>query len=404
MIYIVIAVITTAFFLYITQINLEHLRNKSIPQDLASLFTQEEKDKSREYTLAKGRFSRITAITSLVTISLLIVFHFPQRVDEFIGTYTNNPYWHSLGYFAILNSLLFLVNLPETLYSQFVLEARFGFNRSTIKTFLLDTIKEGILSVVLGIPILLALVFFILNLSLWWLWASVFLASVMLVISLVYPLWIAPLFNKFTPLPEGDLRDRILKLAKDCHFPLQGVFIMDGSRRSAHSNAYFTGFGNLKRIVLFDTLVESLTTEEIEAVMAHEIGHQKKGHVKKMLTFNLLLVILAFGVAGWLYQQPEVFSHLGLGQSSPWALLLFLTLYLGPLNILISYVFYGFSRRFEYEADNYGRKAIGSGEPLIQALIKLTKENASNLNPHPLYSRFFYSHPTLAERMAALRS
>ncbi|WP_053228464.1 M48 family metallopeptidase [Spirochaeta cellobiosiphila] len=403
MIYIIIATLTTIFFMYLNHINIKYLKHHPIPSLLNGLFTESEEEKSKKYTIAKSKVSDVSHVVNLVFISMLILLRIPALLDNLLNQFELNIYVHSLVYMGSISLLIYLVGLPFDLYRQFRLEAQFGFNKLTIQTYIVDQVKGFLLSLVVGIPLVLLLVFVLSTFNLWWLWASMIMTGIVLLFSFVYPFFIAPLFNKFTPLDDGEVKTTIEALAKKCEFPIQGVYVMDGSKRSSHSNAYFTGFGKLKRIVLFDTLLDTLDTSEISSVMAHEIGHQKKGHVNKMLLFNILIIMGSFFIAGLLFDKPIIFEHLGLGKASPWSLLLFLMLYLEPVNIILTFIIYSFSRRFEFQADNYAKTTISTGDNLISSLIKLTKENASNLNPHPLYSRFFYSHPTLVERINALK-
>jgi STE24 endopeptidase len=304
--------------------------------------------------------------------------------------------------------------LPFAWYAQFKLEDRFGFNTTTVKTWVLDRLKGLLLAVLLGFP-LLALVLKLIEWTgqNWWIWAAVLVVAFQLLLMLVAPAVIMPLFNKFTPLPDGSLRERLFALARCTDFPTRSIEVMDGSKRSRHSNAFFTGFGRFRKIVLFDTLVAQLAEPELESVLAHEIGHYKKRHVLKLLGVSITGVFIGFATIAWLARQEWFYRafgfeyHAGFAASRAGgivpAMLLF-ALLAGTISFWFSPLVHLWSRRFEYEADAFARATMGEAQPLIQALRKLTEKNLSNLTPHPLYSGFYYSHPTLLEREQALRA
>jgi STE24 endopeptidase len=300
--------------------------------------------------------------------------------------------------------------LPFAWYAQFKLEDRFGFNTTTVKTWVLDRVKGLLLATLLGFP-LLALVLRLIEWAgpNWWIWAAVAVSGFQLLWQLIAPVVIMPLFNKFTPLPEGSLRERLFALAQRTRFPTRSIEVMDGSKRSRHSNAFFTGFGRFRKIVLFDTLVGQLGEPELESVLAHEIGHYKKRHVAKLLGVAIFGVFLAFGIVAWLAHQPWFFRafgfeyHAGFAAASVVPAMLLCALLAGTISFWFSPLVHMWSRRFEYEADAFARASMGAAQPLIQALRKLTEKNLSNLTPHPFYSGFYYSHPTLLERERALQ-
>jgi STE24 endopeptidase len=296
--------------------------------------------------------------------------------------------------------LMSLLDLPFSLYHTFVVEERFGFNRSTIGVFFGDMLKQGALLLVIGGP-LIALALWIMDASggLWWLYVWVVWMAFSLIMFWAYPAIIAPLFNKFSPLDNEALKQRIQTLMDKCGFHSKGIFVMDGSKRSGHGNAYFTGVGNNKRIVFFDTLLESLKPEEIEAVLAHELGHFKLKHIQKRLLSTFALSLAALALLGWLAGQDWFYHGLGVSQTSPWmALLLFMmvlpvfTFFVQPLMSLLS-------RKHEFEADAYAVQQ-SSGADLIHALVKMYRENASTLTPDPLYSAFHDSHPPAPVRIS----
>ena len=297
-----------------------------------------------------------------------------------------------------------LLSLPFSWWSQFRLEERFGFNNSTRRTWWTDQVKGVVLSFAIGVP-LLALILWLVDVSgdHWWLWAWGVVVVFQLLMSVLAPIFILPLFNKFTPLPDGALKDRLSGLAKRTGFINAGIQVMDGSKRSKHSNAFFTGLGKGRKIALFDTLMEQLSEGELEAVLAHEIGHYKLRHVPKMIAWSFATTLVGFWGLNVLAEQPWFASAFGFAPAIAPAFLLFgllagtVTFWLSPLSSL-------WSRKFEYEADAFASGAIGGSKPMITALRKLNRENLSNLTPHPWYSGFHYDHPALLEREAALKA
>ncbi len=289
------------------------------------------------------------------------------------------------------------------LYSTFALEAKFGFNKITPKLYLADKLKGLILGLVIGVPFLFVILWLMQATgSFWWIWAFVFISGFQLLMIVIFPTFIAPWFNKFEPLKEGEFRERILALADQVGFKTSGIFSMDGSKRSAHSNAYFTGIGKSKRIVLFDTLLEQMSMEQGLAVLAHEMGHYKMKHIQRMLIVQTVFLLVGLYVLSLLLDFQPLYSAFGLAPSHHAALVLFsllsgaVTFYLGPLMNLLS-------RKHEYEADRFAALTLRDGKPMEEALINLTVKNLSNLTPHPWYSAYHYSHPTPVERISAIR-
>ena len=296
-----------------------------------------------------------------------------------------------------------LVDLPFSLYKQFVIEARHGFNRMTVALFASDLLKQTLLGLVIGAPVLATVLWLMEAMgSLWWLYVWLFWSVFNLLMLFIFPTWIAPLFNKFTPLPDGEAKQRIEALLKRCGFRSNGLFVMDGSKRSAHGNAYFTGFGNNKRIVFFDTLLERLSPSETEAVLAHELGHFRKRHVLQRMLLMFASSLLFLALLGQLIDAPWFYAGLGVpAQSTALALTLFflvVPVFLFPLTPLTSY----WSRRHEFEADAYAAEHTAAGE-LVHALVKLYDDNAATLTPDPLHSLFYDSHPPAALRILRLQ-
>ena len=400
--------------LWLSRLNQRHVRTQAIkvPSAFLGMVDEPTYRRSVEYTLAKGRFGDVvTLFDAVLLIGILGVLAWVFR--QFTATFGTSV-WAMAGFVFGVGVALSIVSLPFAWYAQFKLEDRFGFNTTTLKTWILDRLKGFLLAALLGFP-LLALVLKLIEWTgpNWWIWAAAVVVAFQLLLMLIAPAVIMPLFNKFTPLPEGStLRERLFALARRTDFPARSIEVMDGSKRSRHSNAFFTGFGRFRKIVLFDTLVAQLAEPELESVLAHEIGHYKKRHVLKFLGVSIIGVFIGFATVAWLARQPWFYSAFGFvyhpgfvasraGGIVP-AMLLF-ALLAGTISFWFSPLTHMWSRRFEYEADAFARATMGDAQPLIQALRKLTEKNLSNLTPHPIYSGFYYSHPTLLEREQALQ-
>lgn len=375
------------------------------PEALRDIMDEATYRRSVDYTLAKSRFGQVEELVDLaVTTWVLGSGLLPWSHGLWAGTVGSGA-WAQAGWLLVVSFATSLPGMPLDWWSQFRLEERFGFNRSTLRTWLADQAKTLALGIVLGLPLLAG----ILRLTgwigdRWWLWAWGLLMAFQAVLMVLAPILILPLFNKFTPLPEGSLRERLLRLGERTGFSARTIQVADGSRRSAHSNAYFTGFGRFRKIVLYDTLIAQLTENELEAVLAHEIGHHRCGHVPKMLLWSGASSLAGFGLLGWLAGRPEFLEAFGFKASAGVAPVLLLAGLLGgAVTFWLTPLATRRSRRHEFEADAYARSAMGECESLIGALRKLHEKNLSNLTPHPWYSGFHYSHPTLVEREAALR-
>jgi len=374
-----------------------------IPPVFRGLIDEPTYKKSIAYTLAKGRFGNIedtynTAVLLIVLFSGVLpwVFHlFSDGLGQ--SAWTMAVFLFAVGF------AMSLLGWPFDWYAQFQLEQKFGFNTTTPGIWWLDRLKGLLLAMVIGYPLLVLILKIVQWTGAgWWLWAWAALLAFQLLMSVLAPVLILPLFNKFTPLPEGSLRERLLALAQRTRFRTQSVQLMDGSKRSRHSNAFFTGFGRFRKIVLFDTLVQQLTEPELEAVLAHEIGHYKKKHIPQMLSFSAITSLIGFYLISLLARQEWFYRAFGFepGNVAP-ALLLF-GLLAGTVTFWFSPLIHWWLRRYEYQADAFAARVMNGAQSLIGALRKLNEKNLSNLTPHPLYSGFYYSHPTLLEREEAL--
>jgi len=378
----------------------------AVPEAFKSTISLEAHQKAADYTLEKGKLGQIDGIVSIIALLLLTLGGVINAIFSFWASAITSPLVAGVAATATIFLIMTLIELPSGWYQTFVIEEKFGFNKSTTQQFIKDHVMQLGLGAAIGLP-LLALILWVIDAvgSSWWLWAWGILISFSLLMSWLYPTLIAPLFNKFTPMEDGALKDRISGLLSRCGFNSQGIFIMDGSKRSGHGNAYFTGLGNNKRIVFFDNLVASLDDEELEAVLAHELGHFKCKHVVKMLVATSIMTLISFGVLGMLISQDWFYTGLGVDvaqKSNAVALLLFM-LVSSSFTFFIQPISAYFQRKFEFEADDFAANHAQASK-LISGLVKLYEENASTLTPDPLYSAFHYSHPPAAIRVAHLES
>ena len=382
-------------------------RSAEVPESFRDFMDLPTYRKSVEYTAAKTRFGIVSDLYDAVVLAAVLLLGILPWFYELFTAWFGLGVWGQALVLFLMGLILSLPSLPFDWWSTFKLEERFGFNKSTKQLWLVDKIKGMLIGFVIGYP-LLALLIFLVGAAgpLWWVWGFAVFFLFQLVMVVVYPMFIMPLFNKLEPMEEGALKSRLFALANWTGFKAQTILVMDGSKRSGHSNAFFAGFGKFRRIVLFDTLIEQMEEEELEAVLAHEIGHYKLGHIPKMIALSGLTSLGMFAVLGWLanadwFTDAFYFDPSARGQIVP-VLLLFILLS-GLVTFWLSPLMSRLSRKHEYEADAFARDAMDDYSPLSRALRKLHKENLSNLTPHPIYSGFHYSHPTLVEREASLR-
>ena len=360
--------------------------------------------KSVQYTLARNRFSRFAdAYAAVILLFVLFSGVLPQTFAWFVQ-HLGQSVWAMAAFLFVTGVAVSLPGWPVDWFEQFRLEARFGFNTTTLKIWWLDRVKGLLLALALGYPLLVLILKCVEWAGAhWWLWAWGALMGFQLLMLVLAPVLILPLFNKFTPLPEGSLRDRLVKLAQRTNFRTQNIQVMDGSKRSRHSNAFFTGFGRFRKIVLFDTLVAQLSEPELEAVLAHEIGHYKKKHIPKLLAWSAVSSLIGFYIVAWLGPQYAFNRAFGFWPLNIAPALLLFGLLAGTVTFWFSPLAHWWSRRHAYEADAYAAQVMNESASLTGALRKLSEKNLSNLTPHPVYSAFYYSHPTLLERERALR-
>ncbi len=393
------------WFLDILNLNSSLKNRDSIPEAFTDVVEEDTYRRSVDYTLRKGRFGLLKSLEGRLLILLVLFTGAAGTLDSLLISWNLPIYWHGLLYLSFASIILSLAGLPSSLYSRFVIEEEFGFNSTTLKTFFGDMAKQLPIGAVI-LMVLLGGLYGALAWTgrWWWLAAWGFWIGFQLLMVLLYPLVIAPLFNKFESLPEGSLNDRLSALAERCNFSNRGIFVMDGSRRSRHSNAYFTGLGRFRRIVIFDTLIESLEEDELEAVLAHEIGHWKFGHIRKRLLLTSFTSLAMFAVVGGILYWEPLYIAFGFTAPSLHALLFWLIFFSGPLTSLFSPISNIRSRIHEYQADRFAVDQTGGYQSMSRALLNLGKDNLSNLTPHPAYSFWHYSHPALSERLSALKT
>jgi STE24 endopeptidase len=392
--------------LWLSNLNRRHVlaHADAVPGAFRGIVDEPTYKKSVAYTLTKARFGSVKETFSAIVLLVFLFSGLLPFAFHFFARHHGTSAWSMAGFLFAVGFAMSLPGLPLDWYAQFRLEEKFGFNTTTQKTWWLDRVKGLALALALGYP-LLVLILKIVEWTgaVWWLWAWGAMIAFQLLMLVLAPVLIMPLFNKFTPLPEGSLRERLLKLAVRTRFVAKSIQVMDGSKRSRHSNAFFTGFGKFRKIVLFDTLIAQLNEPELEAVLAHEIGHFKKKHIPKMLLFSAFSSLVGFYVVSVLAKQDWFYRAFGFATTHIAPALLLFTLLSGVVMFWFSPLAHWWSRRYEYQADAFAKEVMNEPQSLIGALRKLNEKNLSNLTPHPIYSGFYYSHPTLLEREAALK-
>ncbi|WP_090574446.1 M48 family metallopeptidase [Nitrosomonas sp. Nm58] len=407
-IFIIALLLTTFTQLWLATRHIRHIRayRGNVPPDFASQIDLAAHQKAADYTCAKTRLDYPSTLMHVLLLLILTLGGGLNVLANFWANWFTDPIQHGMALIISTALLLSATEIPFSYYRTFVIEQQFGFNKMTPAMFFSDLIKQYALGLLLGAPLLFGILWLMEKMGdNWWLYAWLAWVAFNLFLLAVYPTWIAPLFNKFSPLEDASLRTRIEQLLHKCGFKSSGLFVMDGSRRSNHGNAYFTGFGKTKRIVFFDTLLSRLEATEVEAVLAHELGHFKRYHVIKRIVWSFLVSLAFLWLLGYLMQQDWFYQGLGAStaslSSTAMALLLFFlvmpvfTFLLHPLSSL-------YSRKHEFEADEYAAQNASAAD-LIRALVKLYQDNAATLTPDPLHSAFYDSHPPAAIRIAQLK-
>ena len=399
------------FYLASRQIRHIALHRSTVPGAFASTITLASHQKAADYTITKARFGLLEMAFGAALLLGWTLLGSIDALNQAINATTLASYGSLVPQLALLAAfgvISGVLDLPFTLYSTFKIEERFGFNKMTLKLWLADMVKGVLVGTVVGLPIVTLILWLMSSAgSLWWLWAWGTWMGFNLAVLVLYPTVIAPLFNKFKPLDDETLKARVTALMQRCGFAAKGLFVMDGSKRSAHANAYFTGFGAAKRVVFYDTLLKQLSPAEVDAVLAHELGHFKHKHIIKRIIGMFAMSLVGFALLGWLSSQVWFYTGLGIrpnlnGSNDALALLLFM-LVVPLFSFFISPIFAQFSRKHEFEADAYAVLQT-DGKDLQSALLKLYQDNASTLTPDPMFVKFYYSHPPASERLSRMHS
>ncbi len=379
-----------------------NLNQFTVPNLFSDTISLDDHQKAARYNLTKIKTGYLFYLINFSMILIWTLGGGLNLIQSTVSLLHLNDLFTGTIFFLVLGLIGLLLQLPENIYSTFVIEARFGFNKTTTKIFVMDILKEILISLIIGIPVIATILYLMIQAdSKWWLYAWIFITIVKLFMIFIYPTWIAPLFNKFTPLSSEGLAEKIKNLLQSANFFSKEIMVMDASKRSKHGNAYFTGFGKNKRVVFYDTLLGTLTDNEIIAILAHELGHFKHKHVLKHILTDILFTLIGFYLLGLVYHSPIFYEGHGVNMITPWlGIALFLMvapIYTFLLTPLLSFI----SRSHEFEADHFARQYANKSD-LISALKKLYRDNAGNLTPDPLYSKFYHSHPPAIERIQNL--
>ncbi|MEX0685440.1 MAG: M48 family metallopeptidase [Balneolales bacterium] len=378
--------------------------SKELPDEFEGVYDEEEYKRSQEYTRERTRFGIVSATFGVIVILAFWFLGGFNELDQLVRSWNYGTIVTGLFYIGLLMLGQTILSLPFSLYSTFVIEEKYGFNKTTAGTFITDMAKGLLLSVLLGLPLLAGIIWFFDSFETYaWLYAWGVATAFILIVQFIAPTWIMPLFNKFSPLEEGELRQAIMEYANSVNFPLEGLYVMDGSKRSTKSNAFFTGFGKNKRIALFDTLIDKHTVPELVAILAHEIGHYKKKHIQKSMIISVVHMGVMFALLQFFLTSEGLFEAFFMEQASVYAGLVFFGMLYAPIEMVLSIFMQYFSRKNEFEADRFAAETTGANEPMIEALKKLSVHNLSNLTPHRLYVFLKYSHPPVMERIRAIR-
>ncbi|MBT3251325.1 MAG: M48 family metallopeptidase [Candidatus Marinimicrobia bacterium] len=375
-----------------------------LPEEFSGVYDNHKYEKSQNYTRENIKFASIQSVFSFIITLLFILYGGFNYIDIFVREYTNHPIFGGLFFIGLLFIMQDFLSMPFNLYQTFRIEKKYGFNKMTPRLYITDKLKGYLLTIILGSLVMGSILYvfeFLGNLA--WLTAWIIMTVLTFVLPPLYINFIAPLFNKFTPLEDGDLKDKLTNYAKKVSFPLKGVFVMDGSKRSTHSNAYFTGFGKNKRIVLFDTLMKTHESDELLGIIAHEVGHYKRKHILKGMIISIIHTGVLLYLMSLFINNPHLFSAFKMTHLSVYASLLFFGLLFSPIDIILSVVMNYYSRKNEFEADTYAVETTNNGNAFIDGLKNLSLSNLSNLTPHFFTVFLSYSHPPVLERVRNIR-
>jgi len=388
-------------YLRLRQIQNVSRNRNTVPQDFVREVSLSDHQRAADYTIERTRFG-IAELVFDTLISILWLTTWLSPLYLFVAHYSESSITRSVMVVLSFGIITHFLEMPFSLFNSFWIEEKFGFNRLTLKTFILDELKTSLLTCIIMIPALYAMFALLGALpDTWWIFSYAIFMTLTVAMTVIYPTLIAPLFNKFTPMGEGATKERMESLLLKCGFESKGLFIMDASKRSAHGNAYFSGFGKGKRIVFFDTLLEKHTLEEIESILAHELGHFKYGHVFQIIVQSAVLALIAFFAIYYAFSSGIISNWFNL-QNDPGVVLIALLLAKEPISLILTPVLSWRSRKAEFEADDFARKIVGQ-EAMVSALTRLTRDNLASLTPDPLFAAFYFSHPPVPLRVAQLR-
>jgi STE24 endopeptidase len=392
--------------LWLGQRHVRHIlaHRSAVPAEFAGEIALDAHQKAADYSSTRTRFGMLHTVFDAGVLLVLTYGGLLQFLDSTAAGWFSSPLLQGTALIALFVVVTSALDLPFAYYRTFSIEARFGFNKMTLRMWITDLFKQGLVAAALGLPLVLAVLWLMRSMGTWW-WLYVWVVWVAfsVVVMAVYPAFIAPLFNKFSPMEDGSLKQRIERLLARCGFRSSGLFVMDGSRRSTHGNAYFTGFGKTKRIVFFDTLISRLNEDEIEAVLAHELGHFKLHHVVRRMAWTFVVSLGFLALLGWVKDAPWFYQGLGVSHPASDAMALILFMLVVPVfTFLLHPLAAMYSRKHEFEADHYAAQ-YSSARELISALVKLYKDNASTLTPDPVHSAFYDSHPPARIRISRLQ-
>lgn len=403
--FIVMVLLTLVIQLWLAGRHIRHVeKNRSaVPDEFKGQIPLPAHQKAADYTIARTRFGRIESVIGTVLILLWTLGGGLELLDQAWRQMQWSTIWTGIAFMLSIMLIMSIIEIPASFYRTFVIESRFGFNKTTISTFVADLFKGMLVTLLIGLPLLWVVLWIMQSAGdLWWLYVWAVWFGFSLLMMWAYPAFIAPLFNKFEPLENSDLKEGIEKLLVQCGFKSNGIFVMDGSRRSAHGNAYFSGIGNKKQIVFFDTLMKQLEADEIEAVLAHELGHFRMHHIRKRLISMGAISLASLAILGWLINQNWFYTGLGVSTPSTYMALMLFMIMAPVIGFFMTPLMSVLSRKHEFEADAYASKQRNA-DLLIKALVKMYEENASTLTPDPVYSSFYDSHPPAPVRIEHLK-
>lgn len=385
-------------------LNIYHIKHNfgQVPTEFSEIISLEDHQKAQNYTVVKNKFSLVSIFFHGAILLVWLESGLLEGLYNTITQVSSSPVYQGVIYIFIFSLLNSILSLPESLYSTFVIEEKFGFNKTTKILFIKDLFKQFLISTIIGLPFLYFVIKILYELgNSWWLYTWFFILAFQFIIIWAYPKFIAPLFNKFSELEDKDLIKEVAELGERCELQFKDYFVMNASLRSSHGNAYFTGFGKNKRIVFFDTLLSSLAPDEVISVLAHELGHFKRKHILKSIIMSSIFLLIGLYILGQLSTSTEFFKAFGFQENEPYIALLLFSLIISYYTFLFTPISSWLSRKNEFEADEFAA-THASAKKLITALLKMYKDNSSSLTPHPLYSKFYFSHPPAKERIEFL--